>query len=80
MRPYLKNTQHKKTTGGVAQGIGCEFKPQYKKKKREKYFLLDENMRKNRPGGTWLFPSIINKNSIINTQSVRGIHLHHQYK
>jgi hypothetical protein len=32
MRPYLKNTQHTKRAGGVAQGIGPEFKPQYRKK------------------------------------------------
>jgi hypothetical protein len=28
MRPYLKNTQHKKACG-VAQGEGPDFKPQY---------------------------------------------------
>jgi hypothetical protein len=33
MRPYLK-----KSTGGVAQGIGSEFKLQYHKKKK-KYSL-----------------------------------------
>jgi hypothetical protein len=37
MSPYLKNTHHKKRVGGVAQGVGPEFKPQYwKKKKKEK--------------------------------------------
>jgi hypothetical protein len=37
MRPYLENTHHKKRAGGVAQGIGPKFKPQYcKKKKKEK--------------------------------------------
>jgi hypothetical protein len=29
MRPYIKNTQHKKRDDGVAQGVGPEFKPQY---------------------------------------------------
>jgi hypothetical protein len=33
MRPYLENTEHKKRTGGVAQGEGPEFKTQYHKKK-----------------------------------------------
>jgi hypothetical protein len=28
-RPYLKKTHHKKRAGGVAQGMGPEFKPQY---------------------------------------------------
>jgi hypothetical protein len=32
MRPYLENTEHKKRTGGVAQGEGPEFKTQYHKK------------------------------------------------
>jgi hypothetical protein len=34
MRPYLKKTLHKKRAGGVAQGVGPEFKPQYCKKER----------------------------------------------
>jgi hypothetical protein len=28
-----KQTNHKKRAGGVAQGVGPEFKPQYRKKK-----------------------------------------------
>jgi hypothetical protein len=41
VRLYLEKTHHKKRDGGVAQGVGPEFKPQYhKKKKREmKEFL-----------------------------------------
>jgi hypothetical protein len=35
MRPYLENTHHKKKAGGVAQGIGPEFKPQCCKKKNK---------------------------------------------
>jgi hypothetical protein len=35
MRPYLKKTHHKKRAGGVAQGIGFEFKSQYHKKNDE---------------------------------------------
>jgi hypothetical protein len=31
--PILKKTHHKKRTGGVAQDIGPEFKPQYHKQK-----------------------------------------------
>jgi hypothetical protein len=36
--PILKKpfTKNKKRAGGVAQGVGPEFKPQYQKKKREK--------------------------------------------
>jgi hypothetical protein len=30
----LENTHHKKRAGGVAQGVGPKFKPQYKKKKK----------------------------------------------
>jgi hypothetical protein len=34
VRPYLKKkkTHHKKRAGGVAQGVDCEFKPQFYKK------------------------------------------------
>jgi hypothetical protein len=32
--PILKNLSHKRA-GGVAQGVGPKFKPQYHKKKRE---------------------------------------------
>jgi hypothetical protein len=50
VRPYIKNIHHKKRAGGVAQGEGLEFKPQYhththtqkKKKKTEK-----EEIKKN---------------------------------
>jgi hypothetical protein len=31
MRPYLEKTHHKNRAGGVAQGEGPEFKPQYHK-------------------------------------------------
>jgi hypothetical protein len=36
MRPYLKKAHHKNRTGGVAQGEGFEFKPQYCKTKQNK--------------------------------------------
>jgi hypothetical protein len=32
----LKKNHHKKRTGGLAQGVGPEFKPQYSKKKKKK--------------------------------------------
>jgi hypothetical protein len=32
MKPYIKTNPSQKRTGGVAQGIGPEFKPQYCKK------------------------------------------------
>jgi hypothetical protein len=31
MRAFLEKTHHKKRAGGVAQGVGPEFKPQYHK-------------------------------------------------
>jgi hypothetical protein len=34
--PILKKTLHKKRAGGVPQGVGPEFKPQYRKKKERK--------------------------------------------
>jgi hypothetical protein len=34
VRPYLEKTLHKKRAGGMAQGEGPEFKPQYSKKKK----------------------------------------------
>jgi hypothetical protein len=34
---YLeKKKKHKKSAGGVAQGVGPELKPQYRKKKKKK--------------------------------------------
>jgi hypothetical protein len=35
LRPYLKKTHHNYRAGGVAQGEGLEFKPQYHKKKKK---------------------------------------------
>jgi hypothetical protein len=35
-RPYLDKTRHKNRAGGLAQGEGPEFKPQYHKKKKKK--------------------------------------------
>jgi hypothetical protein len=35
MRPYLEKTLHKNWAGGVAQGIGREFKPQYCEEEEE---------------------------------------------
>jgi hypothetical protein len=37
VRPYLKNTSHtQKKAGGVAQGVGPEFKPSTTKKKKKR--------------------------------------------
>jgi hypothetical protein len=33
--PYLEQALHKKRVGGAAQGVGLEFKSQYRKKKKE---------------------------------------------
>jgi hypothetical protein len=35
-RPYLKRTHHKKRAGGVVQGVGLEFKPQYHQQNKTK--------------------------------------------
>jgi hypothetical protein len=35
MRPYIKKHPSQKSTGGVAQGVGSEFKSQYHKKTKE---------------------------------------------
>jgi hypothetical protein len=41
MRPYLeKKKTAQKRTGGVAQGVGSEFKLQYTKKERQSMSLL----------------------------------------
>jgi hypothetical protein len=34
-RPYLEKTLHKNRAGGVAQGVGPEFKPQYHKTNKQ---------------------------------------------
>jgi hypothetical protein len=40
-RPYLERTHHKKRAGGVAQGVGPEFKSQNcKKTKTKKQWIL----------------------------------------
>jgi hypothetical protein len=35
MRTYLKENPSQKRAGGMAQGVGPEFKPQYWKKKKK---------------------------------------------
>jgi hypothetical protein len=36
VRPYHEKKNHKKRAGGVAQGVGPEFKTQYPKTKQNK--------------------------------------------
>jgi hypothetical protein len=36
MRHYLETKPSQKGIGGVTQGVGPEFKPQYRKKKKKK--------------------------------------------
>jgi hypothetical protein len=43
-RPYLRKTHHKKRAGGVAQGVGSEFKPQYCKRKRKEMKALSQRL------------------------------------
>jgi hypothetical protein len=40
MKPYLEKSASQKRAGGVAQGVGPKFKPQYCKKKKW-YHLFD---------------------------------------
>jgi hypothetical protein len=35
MRPYLEKPLHKNRAGGVVQGVGSEFKPQYPTPQKE---------------------------------------------
>jgi hypothetical protein len=44
MRPYLEKNPSQKRAGGVAQGVGPEFKPQYCQEKQKK---ATKNSRKN---------------------------------
>jgi hypothetical protein len=39
-RHHLGKNLHKKRAGGVAQGVGPEFKPQYWKKKKKKKTVI----------------------------------------
>jgi hypothetical protein len=38
-RPYLKKNPSQKRAGGVAQGVGPEFKPQHRKQTNKKQYL-----------------------------------------
>jgi hypothetical protein len=39
MRPYFEKNLHKKRAGGVAQGVGAEFKPPAPQKKKKRDWL-----------------------------------------
>jgi hypothetical protein len=41
MRSYLEKDPSQKRAGGVAQGVGSEFKPQYCKKKKRAELLIE---------------------------------------
>jgi hypothetical protein len=38
-RPYLKKNHHSKRAGGVAKGVGSEFKPEYCRKQNKNLFF-----------------------------------------
>jgi hypothetical protein len=40
VKPYLKKILHKNRAGGVAKGVGPEFKPQYHKKMRHLKIII----------------------------------------
>jgi hypothetical protein len=44
MTPYLKKNPLQKRTGGVAQSVGPEYKPQYRKKKKKTLLESDEGL------------------------------------
>jgi hypothetical protein len=44
VRLYLKNPITKKRAGGVAQGVGPEFKPQYHKTKKRKKKTCEDSI------------------------------------
>jgi hypothetical protein len=43
MRPYLKRKHYNKKAGRVAQGVGPEFRPQYRKKKKKICLFLQKH-------------------------------------
>jgi hypothetical protein len=49
-RPCLEK-KSQKSAGGVAQGVGPEFKPQYHKKKRKKSEILSQKSLKHKKVG-----------------------------
>jgi hypothetical protein len=54
VRPYLEKAFRKKRVGGVAQGVGLEFKPQYCKKKKERKKRKTKGTSQARQGGAHL--------------------------
>jgi hypothetical protein len=44
MRPYLEKNPSRKRAGGVAQGVGPEFKSQYCKKEKKRNPLRTKEM------------------------------------
>jgi hypothetical protein len=42
MRHYIKKTFTEKKAGGVIQGVGLEFKPQYCKKKKRLFIPTEK--------------------------------------
>jgi hypothetical protein len=53
MRPYLKKNPSQKRTGGVAERVGLEFKPQYRTKKKK------GKRKVGLTGCGWLMPVIL---------------------
>jgi hypothetical protein len=43
--PLSRKKTHQKRAGGVAQGVGPEFKPQYQKKLKKNQFLVSSNIQ-----------------------------------
>jgi hypothetical protein len=54
MRTYLKKKSSQKRAGGVAQGVGPEFKPQYSKKEKRKKILKTEEIMPRMEKGEYL--------------------------
>jgi hypothetical protein len=47
MRPYLEKNPSQKRAGGVAQGVGPEFKPHYHKRPGVQILVPPKNISKN---------------------------------
>jgi hypothetical protein len=44
VKRYLENNHPKKKAGGVAQGVGPEFKLQYQQKKKKKEYHIHSHL------------------------------------
>jgi hypothetical protein len=73
MRPYLEKLHHKKRAGGVAQGLGHEFKPQYWEEKKKKRIRAEINemetkkLQRINETESWFFEKICKIGKVLDT-------------